>query len=84
MALPRLTGAIRAFGDVCALGETQGGTDRELTHKRRQVAALKAEEGLTWGKLARTVRQAASADERQVNNSLRDLINAARDMSEFR
>ena len=85
MALPRLTGSLRAFSGLSADDSEQYVTSealqRDLFKKRQRYAEQQAQEGLTWSGLVDTVRRHAQGiPEDTVTRTFRGLIDIARDI----
>ena len=80
MSLPRLTGAVRAFGPVSSEGPESDASNDDLLMKRQQRAKRESEQGLTWSFLARTIKR-KSGD--AVTEKLRQLTHIAREMGKL-
>ncbi|ELT88015.1 hypothetical protein CAPTEDRAFT_159536 [Capitella teleta] len=81
MALPRLTGALRAFADVSASDSEHFEPDAsaKLRKKRQQQAMRQSEEGLSWQQLVKVIKKQRGTEEK-VTRSLRDLTQSAHDI----
>jgi hypothetical protein len=82
MALPRLTGALRAFGEVSAEDgyDALPSLEEELAWKRRVRAQKLAEEGLSWQKLAQTVQKHSKVGTHDTIAALRELTHVTREI----
>ena len=80
MALPRMTGAIRAFGNIADSELLENDVSNDIIRKRKICADEESAQGLTWKQLSRTVTQCAEADGKDATKELRNLISVARDI----
>ena len=80
MPLPRLTGALRAFAAVSVEAGFPSRKDGDLKAKRKHQAQKHAEEGLSWSKLAATIKQHSKLEQDDVISKLRQLVAVTRDI----
>ena len=81
MTLPRLTGAIRAFGSIADRELLEADTSDDILRKRKACAEEEASQGLTWKLLSTTVQQyAESENKEEATKELRNLISVSRDI----
>ena len=80
MALPRLTGAIRAFGNIADSELLEADVSGDIGRKRRVCADEESAQGLTWKHLSTTVLRLGEKDNQVVTKELRNLISTARDI----
>lgn len=82
MALPRLTGALRAFSSVSP-EDSDINQHGELAAKRRQRAERESARTLSWGQLAQSIQSnAQDVSDSQVTTTLRQLTHIARDIGQ--
>lgn len=80
MALPRLSGALRAFSGNSGVSDLEGSSSAEIVSKRKQYAKEQAEKGLSWHFLVSTLKRSAEAEGEKVTLALRDLIQSTREI----
>ncbi|XP_074644659.1 activating signal cointegrator 1 complex subunit 3-like [Tubulanus polymorphus] len=84
MAVPRLTGAIRAFSNVCAQdnsssdGDENSGPSQDLKLKQKWRTQQIAENQMSWQKLASKITRRIKADKDNVTAILRELTQVAK------
>ncbi|KAK3097478.1 hypothetical protein FSP39_009969 [Pinctada imbricata] len=76
-SLPRLSGALRAFGDLTASPQNRQSLNNELTQKR-QHASKKVVEGVSWASLTEIIKKEAEPGPDDLNGTLKQLIQCAR------
>jgi cytochrome c556 len=77
-ALPRLTGAFRAFADVSSnSGSSFADHQRELVVKRQQLAK-KRTDTVSWQKLTEIITREADVSKEEVKTSLKELTQYAK------
>jgi len=81
--LPRLSGALRAFSDVGYTQHDQPSTLSSKLQQKRQHISKSKTEGLTWEGLVSTLNKEADVDKGELNKTIKDLQQCARNIGNF-